>query len=466
MKTKKKSEWEIKQTILNSIPIVCFRDRVYGASKENTSLKLNRKHYVVIIVSEFLNVVKENGFSLCVQNNSIYLFNGQYWQEQSKEQFSVFLGQVAGKMGADEFDSKHFGFIDDLMKQFLITAILPTPKPKDNTVLINLQNGTLELSQKGVKLREYKNEDFLTYVLPFEYSPKAKAPIWENFLNRVLPDITKQQVLAEYLGYIFINMRVLKLEKVLMLLGGGANGKSVVYEVLNVLLGSENVTNYSLENLTDQTGYYRAMIENKLLNYCSEIGVRLDSTIFKQLASGEKINARLPYGNPIHIENYAKLIFNSNNLPESTEKTNAYYRRFLIVEFDQTIPESEQDKELSKKIIDSELSGVLNWVIEGLERLLNQKRFTYSEAVERALNTYKTQSDTVRLFLKEEGYNVSDKVITLQELYVNYKSFCLIDGYKFVNNISFRNQLSNIGITTTRRNTGIVVFLEKTGKTE
>src|SRR5690606_1285482 len=193
---------------------------------------------------------------------------------------------------------------------------------------------------------------------------------------------------------------------------------------------------------------------------------RLDSTIFKQLASGEKINARLPYGNPIHIENYAKLIFNSNNLSESTEKTNAYYRRFLIVEFDQTIPESEQDKELSKKIIDSELSGVLNWVIEGLERLLNQKRFTYSEAVERALNTYKTQSDTVRLFLKEEGYNVSDKVITLQELYVNYKSFCLIDGYKFVNNISFRNQLSNIGITTTRRNTGIVVFLEKTGKTE
>lgn len=467
MKAKQNNEGEIYSQILNSIQEVDFREVVFGASKENTALKLNRKHYIVIIVSEFLKTVKENEFDICFKNGKIYLFNGKFWEEQKKEQFGVFLGGVAEKMGADKFDSKHFGFIDDLIRQFFITAILQQPSKEENTVLVNVQNGTLEFSESGVKLREFRSEDFLTYILPFKYDKTAQSPIWSKFLNTVLPDTTKQQVLSEFIGYLFISTKVLKLEKVLMLYGSGANGKSVVYEVLNALLGSESVTNFSLENLTDSNGYHRAMIDGKLLNYCSEIGIRLDSTIFKQLASGERITARLPYGNPINIENYAKLIFNSNNLPQSNEHTQAYYRRFLILHFDQIIAEENQDKELSKKIIENELSGVLNWVIIGLQRLLEQKRFTHSNSVEQALNQYKTQSDTVRLFLQEEGYTASEnKVISLQELYINYKSFCLIDGYKFVTKIAFSNQLKSIGIQTVRRNTGNYVFIEKTAITE
>lgn len=469
---KQKNENQIRDLILNSIKEeVDFREVVFGASKENTALKLNRKHYIVIIVSEFLKTVKENKFDLCVKNGKIYLFNGKFWQEESREQFSILLGKVAEKMGADEFDSKHFGFIEDLLKQFFVTAILEEPKKEENTVLMNADNGTVEFSfsQNGVhiELREHRKEDFSTNILPFKYNEKAQAPIWSKFLNEVLPDESKQKVLSEFMGYLFVSPKVQKHEKVLMLYGGGSNGKSVVFEVLNALLGSDNITNFNLENLTDSTGYYRAEIENKLLNYASEIGTRLDSTIFKQLASCEKITARSPYSKPITIEKYAKLIFNSNNLPQSNEHTNAYYRRFLILHFDQVIAEENQDKELSKKIIENELSGVLNWVVTGLQRLLEQKRFTHSEAVENSLNQYKTQSDTVRLFLQEENYNTSEnKVISLQELYVNYKSFCLIDGYRFITKIAFSNQLKNIGIQTVRRNTGNYVFLEKTVITE
>lgn len=451
-------ELEIYDLILRKIKKVNFREKVFGTSPEK-NLKLNKKHFIVIVVDELLKTVISNGFELCVNDGSVYLYNGHYWKKQDEKQFSVFLGKVAQKMGVDEFDSKHFGFIDDLTKQFFITAILPKPKHA-NKVLINLVNGTLEFSEKGVAVREFRSEDFITYQLPFEYNPHAKAPMFKKFIDRVIPDYSKELVLSEFMAYIFVNPSVLKLEKVLMLYGSGANGKSVIYEIINALLGAENVTNYSLEQLTDVNGYYRAMVAGKLLNYCSEIGTRLDSTIFKQMASGEKINARLPYGNPLIIENYAKLIFNSNTLPESSEKTNAYYRRFLIVEFDQVIGEDEQDKELSKKIIEKELSGVLNWVIEGLKRLLEQKRFSHSKAIEKALNNYKTQSDTVRLFLKEEGYKqTNDSYIALQELYVNYKNFCLCDGYKYLTKQSFSNQLKTIGIETSRKQNGMVVYV-------
>jgi putative DNA primase/helicase len=75
------------------------------------------------------------------------------------------------------------------------------------------------------------------------------------------------------------------------------------------------------------------------------------------------------------MTDYAKLIFNCNELPKDVEQTEAYFRRFLIIPFNVTIPEHEQDKELAKKIIDNELSGVFNWVLSGLKRLLMQQRF-------------------------------------------------------------------------------------------
>src|SRR5690606_17922094 len=152
---------------------------------------------------------------------------------------------------------------------------------------------------------------------------------------------------AEFLGYVFIKhgSKRLKEEKALILYGNGANGKSVFFEVVSALLGTENTSNFSLESLTETNSYNRAMIANKLVNYGSEINGKLESSFFKQLVSGEPIEARLPYGQPFTMKQYAKLIFNCNELPKDVEHTNAYFRRFLIIPFDVTIPPQEQDKD-------------------------------------------------------------------------------------------------------------------------
>jgi putative DNA primase/helicase len=95
-------------------------------------------------------------------------------------------------------------------------------------------------------------------------------------------------VLAEYLGYVFVKhgSRSLKEEKALILYGTGANGKSVFFEIVSALLGDQNTCNYSLQSLTDSSGYYRAKLANKLVNYGSEINGRLESSLFKQMVSG------------------------------------------------------------------------------------------------------------------------------------------------------------------------------------
>ena len=136
--------------------------------------------------------------------------------------------------------------------------------------------------------------------------------------------------------------------------GLGANGKSVIHDIVRALIGPENISSYSLQSLTNNTGYQRAEIANKLVNYASEINTNLEATYFKALVSGEPIEARIIYGRPFIIENYAKFIFNCNELPFAPEHTLAFFRRFLIIPFEVTIPPERQDKDLANKIINNE----------------------------------------------------------------------------------------------------------------
>ena len=279
-----------------------------------------------------------------------------------------------------------------------------------------------------------------------------------------MPDVERQRVLAEYLGFVFIKhgSNRLKEEKALILYGTGANGKSVFFEVVNALLGAENVSSYSLQSLTNDNGYFRAKLANKLVNYASEINGKLEASIFKQLVSGEPVEARLPYGQPFILKQYAKLIFNCNELPKDVEHTNAYFRRFLIVPFDVTIAPQEQDKNLHTKIIESELSGVFNWVLEGLNRLLEQKRFSDCEAAQRAVEQYRIESDSVQMFLSEHEYSFSNTSETpLKEMFSEYRNYCIESGFKPCSLRTYADRLRNTGYITERKNFGTVVNAQK-----
>jgi putative DNA primase/helicase len=455
---KDNSNTKILQKLLTQIKPIDFDE--LANPKKAEGFKLSTKHLIVLSIEEILNVARENNWGLCKKYDFIYLYNGKFWSEIDKEELQLFLGQAAEKMGVTKFSSRYYQFKECLFKQFLATAYLPTPEPNNDTVLINLTNGTFEITQKGTRLRAFNRTDFITYQLPFEYNPQAQAPIFQSYLDRVLPDLERQRVLAEYLGYVFIKhgSNSLKEEKALVLYGTGANGKSVFFEIVNSLLGVENVGSFSLQSLTNDNGYYRAKIANKLVNYASEINGNLEASIFKQLVSGEPVEARLPYGQPFILKQYAKLIFNCNELPKQVEHTNAFFRRFLIIPFDETIPEYEQDKRLHTKIIDSELSGVFNWVLEGLERLLGQGHFSECSAAKMAVEQYRVESDSVQMFLNELDYSISTLTeIPLKDMYADYRVYCMDSGFRPVSNRTFSDRLKMGKYSIRKTNKGQVV---------
>lgn len=441
-------------------------DQVAEIRETLKKFRVTIKQYRILSIRNIITVAENNRWGLCKNQDFIYLYNGTFWSEIGKESFQKFLGEAAERMGVRWDNAQDYSFREQLFKQFLAVAYLPAPENDKETVLINLLNGTFEINSLERKLRPFNPVDFLIYQLPFDYDPQAKAPLFEAYLDRVLPDKESQKVLAEYLGSVFIKNggNILKEEKALILYGSGANGKSVFFEIINALLGKENIGSYSLQSLTEVNGYHRAKLANMLVNYASEINGKLETSIFKQLVSGEPVEARLPYGQPFLLRQYAKLIFNCNTLPKDVEHSHAYFRRFLIIPFDVTIPEEEQDKRLHTKIIENELSGVFNWVLEGLTRLLKQERFSDCEAASRALEQYKTESNSLKMFLEENSYQKSlDDFIRLSVLFTEYKNYCFEDGIHPFKKKNFSKQLQSMGIRIDRQagSGQYIVFLGK-----
>ena len=252
----------------------------------------------------------------------------------------------------------------------------------------------------------------------------------------------------------------------MILYGNGSNGKSVFFEVVKALLGDENISFTSMDKLTDENGYYRADLGDKLLNYGSEIGKLKDFDMFKKMATGEPITARLPYGHPITIHKYCKFMFNANTLP-LVEQTDAFIKRQLIIPFHVTISESEKDIDLHNKIISKELSGVFNMMLEGLERLEKQNGFTKSAIVEAQIEQYRRENNSIESFLYEEGFRTSvHNKMELQIFFEIYLSYCSNSRCKNFTKNNFSAHLRRFGYKVERSTNNYFYVWVETASTE
>jgi putative DNA primase/helicase len=168
-----------------------------------------------------------------------------------------------------------------------------------------------------------------------------------------------------------------------------------------------------------------------------------------------------------------KLIFNTNELPFDIEQNDGFYRRFMLIHFDQTISEQEMDPELARKIIATELPGVFNWVLEGLQRISTDKQFSPCDAVAKALVEFREDHDPIRLFLSEiqaEPRHPEMSKMPLKMLYTRYVDYSKEFGYRSCALQAFSKRIQAMGYTVERksshgRDIGIYIPVSFSSKT-
>src|SRR5690606_21592687 len=105
-------------------------------------------------------------------------------------------------------------------------------------------------------------------------------------------------------------------------------------------------------------------------------------------------------------------------------------------------------------------SGVFNWVLAGLNRLLQQKKFSDCEAAKKAIEQYKIESNSVQMFVNENDYKGSaTDYILIKDLYPKYRNFCMEDGMTPFKKSNFIKQLRALGFVIERNMFGNVCFM-------
>lgn len=247
------------------------------------------------------------------------------------------------------------------------------------------------------------------YALGYNYREGAGCGRWISFLEEVLPDLKSRMVLQEYLGCIFINRKKVTLEKMLYLLGGGSNGKSVVFKTISGIIGDGNMSTYDLAKLAgkaESSSYSIADMDGKLLNYCSDVDKKqINDGVLKPIISGEPVMARLPYQKPFKTNNLPIMMANANALPPTSDYSEGYYRRMMVMRFDVKITEDRQDHKLPQKL-ESEYSGIFNWVMEGRKRFTDSGyKFTKAPRLDMALQQYRVEDNAALSYMRTVGYN-------------------------------------------------------------
>lgn len=371
----------------------------------------------------------------------VKVFTGSHWEDIGPQQWKDFVSECAGRCGVPGSLCMNHTFMNQLTEGMAYNlAQSRRQRIPYGEEWLNLSNGTLVVKADGsIELHLHRKEDLFCYTLDYPYDPQAACPQWHRFLDRVLPEPESQRVLREFIGYCL--MKGHEMEKMLLLYGDGLNGKSVTLEIIEYLLGSMNVSYLSLSDLTNDD-VKRANIEGKKLNISHESGKEVNPNVLKQLTSGERVLIKHLYVDPRETNDYGKFIAAFNQLPKA-ENTFGFFRRLIILPYEVTIPKEEIDRQLPQKL-KAEISGILNWVLEALPGLMASHEFTVSQKCERALERYRLQSDSVRLFVNEMC-EVSDFTTKGSELSNAYRNYCSAAGLKPLGKQRFYERLEGLG---------------------
>lgn len=213
--------------------------------------------------------------------------------------------------------------------------------------------------------------------------------------------------------------------------GSGANGKSLIAKIITELAGRENVSNVSITGMSRQFGLQS--IIDKTVNISAENEVKdangVNTENLKAIISGDNITIDIKHKEPIDYKPICKLIFLVNSLPNTSDLTHGYFRKILIVPFNRKFEGKEKDVNLFEKIKKSEMSGILNWALEGLKRLrANNYRFTESSAINELLDKYQEEQNPVIRFVKDMFVVDEKNKISRKDIFSKYYTWISQQG--------------------------------------
>ena len=365
--------------------------------------------------------------------------------------------------------SKYYVFVMKRRDMKYVTSALQAAKPMllkkitdfdSQEFLLNAPNATYDLQDGSSK--EHEAEDLITKMTAASPSTEG-MDLWLNALDsffcsdKKLIDYVQQIVGLSAIGKVYV-------EALVIAYGEGSNGKSTFWNTIARVLGTYSGT-ISADALT--VGCKRnvkpemAELKGKRLVIAAELeeGMRLNTSIVKQLCSTDEVSAEKKYKDPFKYVPTHTLVLYTNHLPKVGANDDGIWRRLIVIPFNAKITGSSDRKNYADYLFENASGAVLSWIIDGAAKVIKNKyKLKTPRVVEDAINKYHENNDWFSAFV-EECCEV-DAVYTQKsgEFYQEYRSYCARTGEYTRSTTDFYTALENAGFGRRRAKSGITVY--------
>lgn len=304
----------------------------------------------------------------------------------------------------------------DRMKNAVSEAGIHLAKPVDaldaEPLVVNCASGALRFSvisgdgmsrTASVEVLPHERGQLLSKIIQHPYDPRAQAPLFDAFLRRIMPEERMRRFLQRWFG---LCMTALTGEqKLCFFYGSGANGKSVLVDLIAAILGDyaavakiESLTGSNRRGGGDATPDLVPLIGARFVRAAEpDEGMRWQEGLIKELTGGEPILVRALHSDFVEVRPQFKLTISGNHKPDIRGTDEGIWRRLLLVPFDQHIPKDERDPLLGKKLL-AEAPGILRWMVDGLLDYLEGGLGEPADVLE-ATAEFRAESDPIGQFL-------------------------------------------------------------------
>jgi putative DNA primase/helicase len=313
---------------------------------------------------------------------------------------------------------------------------------------VNVLNGELHWNDAEWELRPHCREHYRTTQIPLVYDPQAKCTRFIKFLDEIFEGDQdgkdKAQAVLEMIGYTLVSHA--RFERFALLIGSGANGKSVVLEVVRALVGRENVVAVQPSQFGNK--FQRAHLHLKLANLVTEIaeGGEIADAELKAITSGELTTAEHKNKDPFDFTPFCTCWFGANHMPHTRDFSDALFRRALVIPFNRTFKAGvDADPHLKSKLLD-ELPGIMNLALQAFGNVLKRESFTEPQSCLDAKAEWRKEADQAAQFVEDKCVLNTKYETTSAALYDEYKTWADDAGIsRKLNRKNLTNRLIRLG---------------------
>jgi len=385
----------------------------------------------------------------CVKQNEIYVYEDGIYAEKGRAVIKRETEEMCGPFGGTNIINEVLAKVE---RSKLIEREEMVKAPIEE---ICLDNGVLNLKTRV--LTPHTPDKVFIRKLPLDYDDKADISIFLDFLSETLYE-KDLNICQEWFGYCL--WRKYHEKKALIMIGPRDTGKTVVLNTLSNFLGEKNISTVDLHEMGSDKFATERLYE-KYANINDELTSDdlKDVSKFKKATGNSILTAEPKFKTAYSFHSFAKLTFATNKMPTlkgTMEDPESYYSRWMVFDFDNIVAEGDKNKNLVDDInTKKEMSGILNWALDGLARLMKNGRFSDDNTWEDIQHIMKTSGKSVFSFMANVIEKDNDGFIDNGDLYNIYLDWCTLNAKEPENKAIFGRKFNpNFGkrVTDGKRN--------------